>query len=427
MCGFTISKEKLENRIKHRGVVETNVSLDQWQVNFNSLPLCTYNTNLQQPLDVGSYTLCFNGEIFNYKDLDNKAKSDLEYLRNYIKKYNSPEKLYRESKKWDGFWSIALIKNTRVFFFTDLLGKKQLYYSSEGISSEIKTFNNVGYLHEYNEKKFGTFNTNFNKVLRALPGVLYVYDIRNNLASRLYYEKFNLKSENISLYDLIDKSVKDRLENKYDGISLLLSGGLDSNIVLHHALKYTNNIDIISIENNEKENVEKIQNDLNIEINYINDNYTENDLDKAVYYYEHSLDYGSLIPNYILFRNCKNSLVLTGDGSDELFGGYRRNEKQDTWKYDVFKELPYYHNIRLDRMSMAFTKEARSPLMSYPLLRYASNLNWKERKNKQILRNCYKNILPDYIIDGEKKPLRLGNNKQKNMDLVKGIHTKLFK
>ena len=30
MCGFTISKEKLENRIKHRGVFETNISLNEW-------------------------------------------------------------------------------------------------------------------------------------------------------------------------------------------------------------------------------------------------------------------------------------------------------------------------------------------------------------------------------------------------------------
>ena len=427
MCGFTISKEKLENRIKHRGVFKTNISLNEWQVNFNSLPLCTYNTNLQQPLTIGSYTLCFNGEIFNYKELDKRAKSDLEYLRNFIKKYNSPEKLYKESNKWDGFWSIALVRNTKVYFFSDLLGKKQLYFNNEGISSEIKTFNNTGYLKGYDENKFGTLNTNFDKILRALPGVLYIYDIRNDLASRLYYNKYDLKSPDENLYDIIDQSVKDRLENKYDGLSLLLSGGLDSNIILHHALKYTDNINIISIENDEKENILKIQNDLNLEINYINDSFTENDINRAVYFYEHDLDYGSLIPNYLLFKNCENSLVLTGDGSDELFGGYERNKKNDTWKYDVFKELPYYHNIRLDRMSMAFTKEARNPLMSYPLLKYSSNLSWKQRKNKQILRDCYKDILPDYITEGKKKPLRLENDKQKNMDLVKEVHRKLFK
>jgi asparagine synthetase B (glutamine-hydrolysing) len=226
------------------------------------------------------------------------------------------------------------------------------------------------------------------------------------------------------LYSLIDTSVKSRLENKYDKVSLLLSGGLDSSIILHHTLKYCDKVDIVSIENGEKENIQKLQDHYNLEINYIPDNYTDLDLKQAVISYEHSLDYGSLIPNYLLFKNCKNSLVLTGDGADELFSGYSRCLTKDTWNYDVFYELPYYHNIRLDRTSMMFTKEARSPLMSFPLLRYANTLKWKDRRNKKILRELYEGLLPVDIVKGNKKPLRLNNDKQKNKTMVELMHKK---
>ena len=283
-----------------------------------------------------------------------------------------------------------------------------------------------GYYQSYTEKNFGTFNTNFVNIKRVLPGKLYKYFIRNNLAEQILGLNYIFKETESDLYNIIDQSVKDRLENRYDDVSLLLSGGLDSNIVLHHLLKYKKNIDIVSIENKEKDTVNKIQNDYSLSINYIKDYYTKNDLNKAIYYYEHSLDYGSLMPNYLLFENCKNSLVLTGDGADELFSGYNRALKKDTWRYDVFMELPYYHNIRIDRMSMMFTKEARSPLMSLPLFRYSFFINWEKRKGKKILRERYKNILPDYIISGKKNPLRYKGDKQYNIELINKTHKEIW-
>ncbi len=229
-----------------------------------------------------------------------------------------------------------------------------------------------------------------------------------------------------NIIELINESVRTRLDNKYDGVSLLLSGGLDSNIILHHALKYTKDIDIVTIENGETENVRRIceMNGLNFRL--IDDKFNMQDFERAVYHYEYSLDYGSLMPNYMLFKEAKNSLVLTGDGADELFSGYTRSMYSDTWQYDVFKELPFYHNIRLDRMSMAFTKEARSPLMSLPLLRFAKRQPRSLLLNKKILRDAYKDLLPDFIINGSKKPLRYKNDKKLNLENIKLKHEQIW-
>ena len=428
MCGFTITKNPIENKIKHRGLSNLTLDFNHWTTSFDSLPLSSNKTGLIQPIDCNGKLLVFNGEIFNHQELMPSSQSDLHYLKTqFIKLKTDPISLYKESVKWDGFWSISIIcKNGDVFSFTDPLGKKQLYYNNIGISSEIKGILQTYEYNTYSEKHFGTLNTNFTTVNRYLPGKFYLYE-KNNTRPFLLMSLNYLKMESkLDLYSLIDLSVKRRLQNKIDGVSLLLSSGLDSNIVLHHILKHTSEIDLISIENEEAQGVEKICKEYGLSCNFISDKFTPTELNDAIYFYEHSLDYGSLMPQYLLFKNAKNSIVLTGDGADELFGGYNRAKEKDTWEYDVFHELPFYHNIRLDRMSMAFTKEARSPLMSMDLLRYSNSLQRADRINKKILRDAYKNILPEYILNGEKKPLRYLNDKTFNLNLINTKHKEIW-
>jgi asparagine synthase (glutamine-hydrolysing) len=428
MCGFTITKEKIPNLILHRGINTNDVSFNGWEINFNSLPLSSFKLGLSQPIDVCNYLIVFNGEIFNHKELNRASKSDLHFLQLLMEKCKGDINLfYKDSLKWEGFWSICIVKkNGDVFAFTDPLGKKQLYFNNLGIASEIKPLLSNNMYLSYNEKSFGRNGTNFNGIYRFMPGDLYRYKLENSLPSTFNKLSYWYKSPISDAYRIIDENVRLRLSNNYDGISILLSGGLDSNIVLHHVLKYTSNIDVVSIENDESENVRRICNEHNLECNFISDEYTQEDVINAVSAYEHSLDYGSLLPNYLLFKNCKNSLVLTGDGADELFGGYQRSLHSDTFNYDVFNELPFYHNIRIDRMSMISTKEARSPLMSFGLLRYAKNLKREDRTNKKILRETYNGILPDYIVNGKKKPLRLKNDKEFNMELINNTHQLIF-
>ena len=429
MCGFTITKNKIENLLTHRGINEQSLTFANWEIVFNSLPLSSYETGISQPVKCGNLIIVFNGEIFNYNELIKGCKSDVHYLYKLMQKVkNDVIQFYKESLKWDGFWSISIVTSKgNVYSFTDPLGKKQLYYSSLGISSEIKSLANDYLYTDYSEKHFGTLNTNFMAIDRYLPGKLYLYDVNYNRPYQIMSLNYLYGTNGNNLIELIDQSVKSRLDNKYDGISILLSGGLDSNIVLHHVLKYTKDIDVVTIENGETEAVLRICEKHGLVPNVIEASYTEDDFTKAMYHYEYSLDYGSLMPNYLLFKAAKNSLVLTGDGADELFMGYRRSYNIDHWSYDVLMELPYYHNIRLDRMSMAFTKEARSPLMSIPLLQYVKNKPKSSMKNKALLREAYKDLLPDFIINGIKKPLRYMDDKNLNLKLAKQKHQEVWK
>jgi asparagine synthetase B (glutamine-hydrolysing) len=122
---------------------------------------------------------------------------------------------------------------------------------------------------------------------------------------------------------------------------------------------------------------------------------------------------GSVIPQYHLFDAIKKGtntrIVISGDGADELFGGYRRINEYDSQQSDIFHELTSYHLPRLDKMSMAHTLELRSPFLNHDIVRFAINLPFEERKNKKILKDTFSGLIPDSII--ERKKLALKNTK----------------
>lgn len=426
MCGIQITKKETPNKIKHRGIENYYKLIKNWHCHFSSLPLSSFGKELTQPVPIKNGFLMFNGEIFNYKDFGN-YNSDLHYLKDALKDGLKSKKFIKEYKNWDGFWSICLIYNDEIFFFTDPIGKKQLYYSELGICSEIKPLINSKLL--FTNVPFNTLNTPFNGVKRAMPGFFYCYNYNNKTAFKYDYKIDNFlsnKSINNDLYKLIEKSVLLRSKVNYGKIGLLFSGGLDSSIIAHHLVNNNIEFTAISINNNEKHNSEKISKQLGFDVLYIDDFINDNELKECVLKYENYLDYGSLIPQYLLFKKCYDlgiNTVLTGDGSDELFSGYSRALKKDTFNYDVFSELPYYHLIRLDRMSMSFTIEARNPFLSSEIINFARELDYNKKIGKKNLREIY-SIYFDTTI--EKKPLRYKDNKEKNIKLIKDVFLKVF-
>jgi len=417
MCGILIyNKDSLPGiKLNHRGIISSSTRKEDWVLEHRLLPIQTNNEKGLQPIQLkGDRYLLFNGEIFNFYKFGDYT-NDTSYLKDFFDDLEWRKNI-NEINRWCGFWSIVIYEEKGFTAFTDPLGKKQLYYNEYMISSEIKPLLRNNPLLGTPKLLQPTGNTPFLGVRRIKPNRIYrlqphlktrVFDVY--ITGMKYYNIYKNESKE-SLYQRMQNSTQDRLINKMDGITMFVSGGLDSTIILHHLLESpipNNKIELLTIENGEEEYIEIIEKYYNVSVRRIP--IEENLYREAILSYEHYLDYGSLLPQYCLFKNSSNTVVLTGDGADELFSGYNRAQLWDTQKYDVRTELPYYHHIRLDRCSMVHTKEARNPFLSKDVISYAMNCAYKKRKGKKVLKDNYMGYIPKQIIERKKLPLRDGN------------------
>lgn len=431
MCGIIVSRDIYKiNKISHRGIQQNQILHNGMCYGHVRLPIQTLATDEPQPHFVGEDTFfMFNGEIFNYDKV--RYGSDTEYLREFFEVYNSFDKLtskesLEEINQWDGFWAIVLVDGDRTVVFTDPLGKKQLYYNEQGeICSEISPIANkeLDYKFLSTVSKFGynmDSSTPYRNVKRFLPNTIYEVSNGSMRVKESYFDLMKPSSSS-DLYELLSKSVNDRLVSKKYEIGVFLSGGLDSTIITGLLEKSKASVNYYSIENGEKEYVDIVKDFYSIDVEYLS--YDEMDRKDIYAKNETPIDLGSVIPQFNLFQNAKERIILSGDGADELFGGYRRIEEYDSQKSDIFDELSFYHLPRLDRASMSYTIELRTPFLSHEVIRYAMNLPYEKRINKQILKDTFGSIIPKEVRDRMKVPLKTPNirdNKVKaRLELVK--------
>jgi asparagine synthase (glutamine-hydrolysing) len=207
------------------------------------------------------------------------------------------------------------------------------------------------------------------------------------------------------------ESVQNRLVSKNYPISLLVSGGLDSSIIAAIRAELKADVRWFSIENGEKEYIDILSKHLDKGVTYL-DYSMDDSLLKEIYqiWNEGPIDLGSVIPQFHLFEAVKKfggyRIVLSGDGADELFGGYSRINEYDSQKSDTFDELSFYHLPRLDKMSMAHTLELRSPFLNLDIVRFALHLPLDWRKGKQILKDTFSPLLPPEVVNRKKEALK---------------------
>ena len=118
------------------------------------------------------------------------------------------------------------------------------------------------------------------------------------------------------------------------GYGMLLSGGLDSSLISYYAKKENPDLRAYTFTNaNENKYDEKKYSELISQAFKINTNFLDlkninisEILDKLPEIFDEPLFDSSLIPSYSIFKEAKkySTVLLTGDGGDELFGGYKR-------------------------------------------------------------------------------------------------------
>jgi asparagine synthase (glutamine-hydrolysing) len=443
MCGILLTLDGSESSlgsIKHRGIERTVVEKDGVFLCHHRLPIQTEDGDeWNQPREIspGIY-LMFNGEIFNYDRM--AYSSDTDYLCTLFKMYRGGSfELFTalflpHIQTWDGFWAIVIYDSNTgdIISFTDPLGKKPLYYSDKGeVCSEIKGLaydqSPIDQIFISEIKKWG-YNTDnrtpYIDVKRFLPNTIYYYNLKNPNFKTTYPSYCKLLDSPIPeligksyedhmewLWKKMIESVQNRLISKNYPISLLISGGLDSSIIAAILQGTDTDVTWYSIENGESEFVNILSEKFDKKVNFLKYD-MEDSLNQVIYKYwnETPIDLGSVIPQYHLFKAIKDNsdhrIVISGDGADELFGGYRRIHEYDSQASDIFEELSYYHLPRLDKMSMAHTLELRSPFLNLEIVRFALNIPLEWRKDKKILKDTFGPLLPEEIVNRDKAPLK---------------------
>jgi len=447
MCGILVAKRASEKRIlsiAHRGIEHNVVYSDDLCLVHHRLPIQTVDgDSWSQPIQIGEDRwLLFNGEIFNYGDYE----SDTAYLQSLFSSFQFGgigmlQALYDPHIiAWDGFWAIVMVdtKKRELYAFTDPLGKKCLYRNDKGeICSEIKGLYEPGDRLQTDTSffsgvtKFGylpTDQTPIMNIKKLEPNRFYHWNLDYPSVVNVSdpYYNFHFFDAGLSNYDercewlfeKMEKSVENRLLSKNYPTSLLLSGGLDSSIIAGLLLKLGADVKFYSISNGEDEeyvkaceyywDVESKRLDYNIDLESEQGKRNLTEIYRK--WNESPVDMGSVVPQYHLFDAIKKGsntrIVISGDGADELFGGYRRINEYDSQKSDIFHELTYYHLPRLDKLSMAHTLELRSPFLNHDIVRFAISLPFEERKNKKILKDTFRGLVPDSVIERSKLALK---------------------
>lgn len=364
MCGVVgfISENRNTNLIdnfvkdiEHRGPDSKNyliVEVDKKYLHIGSARLAIRGDSKENmPMESDSKNiLAYNGEVFDMDILKKTLNNNINYpsdtrLLLDLFSYN-----IKNVKKVNGMFAFAFYDNSKkkLYLGRDLLGIKPLYYvikkngdiffSSE-ISSLIKNSSGEYSLNQDSLIDIFLFNglsSNrdfINGVKTVQPGEIISFDLNNlDNIETFKIDSFNETNNEIdSFEDLMEIVVQDHL-NADTSVDLFLSGGIDSSIlayfiktklekdVRHFSMTFSNK------SFDESTTIKKISSTLGLQSKIFN--FDDNLIDQYVSESINNmgslvLDY-SFVPTYLLSKHTSQytKAVLSGDGADEVFGGY---------------------------------------------------------------------------------------------------------
>lgn len=393
--------------------------------------------------------LVHNGEIYNYKSLRKNLRnqnqlvssSDSEVIIRLIEE-NRQNGLFEATQeaiqKLDGMYVFAVADGNQVIVARDPVGIKQIYYAENGTEKAFAS-----------EKK-ALWALGFDHIHRLNPGHLLslkIDGIRQYPARQVSRADVTVKDQveaKVKYRESLLKSVKKRMDG-LEHVGLVLSGGVDSALIakLVHEFGIKLNCYSIGYENsNDVKMSRRFAQELgaNFKAIELSDDDIKNALPKII----RSIEGRGLVQVeaaiFLHFaaqmaRQDGLKVMLTGQGADELFGGY-------PWYVDVVREkglheLPDYmwNDIdhlhldtleREDKMTMAHSIELRVPYLDLDVIETAMSfdieLNVKSEQDmmrKHIHRMVAQDLgLPDYIAWRPKEVAQQGSGVHEALEKI---------
>lgn len=359
---------RMSNTLIHRGPDDAGVWMDDSGViglGHRRLSIIDLSQAGRQPMSDSNRDVCvvFNGEIYNFQEL----RQELEKKGYKFRTRTDTEVIIYSYKEWgikcldkfNGMFALAICdkEKNQMVLVRDRLGKKPLYYySAPGIfmfASELKALMaHPIFSKEISEEGLVLYFTFgyipapfsiFSNTYKLPPGCYLLYDLDTGATKIEKYWDPRDAFLNSSKINLSEEEAQEEVENllqsaaKYRLIAdvpvgVLLSGGIDSSLVAAIASKLAPGIQTFSVGFREKKYDEapfakNIAQSLGTNHHefYVFAKDTLGILEKLPEIYDEPFADSSALPTYLISKLARQhvKVVLTGDGGDELFWGYR--------------------------------------------------------------------------------------------------------
>jgi asparagine synthase (glutamine-hydrolysing) len=418
MCGIAgihgqseDSVHSLLDKLLHRGPDGRDVvTLDGGTFGHVRLAIVDVDAG-RQPMSSpdGSVWLVCNGEIYNHKalraecaDYAFQTSSDNEVVLALYEKYGT-----QAAAKLDGMFAFALDDGESLYMARDAMGIKPLYYGwkngSMYFASEIKTLADI--VDEVKVFPPGHY-------YHSDEGFVPFYRVADAIEAGVHRPDPTLAD----IRDTLQRAVRKRLMSDVP-LGTFLSGGVDSSIISTLIAQDKPGVHSFFVgvdDGGEDQYYSRLMADF-LATQHHEYIYNKQDVVTAlpeVIYYLESFDPAllrSAIPNFFLSKLASEyvTVVLTGEGADELFSGYHYLKKLhgDELQRELIRitaNLAEYNLQRLDRMAMAHGLEGRVPFLDLEFVRVAASVPLSQKTldgvEKWALRKAFDGMLPDEVL-----------------------------
>lgn len=363
--------EKMAESIRHRGPDDEGYYLDD-NVSLGHRRLSVIDTSEKgrQPMCFEHLAVVYNGEIYNFKQLREQLKSkgykffsgtDTEVLL-YSYHLWGPKCV----EKFNGMWAFCIYdkKNNSLFLSRDRFGIKPLYYYFDGgrfiFASELKAIRQhnldmqidlAGVNFFFYQKYIGKDLTIFKNCYKLKPSENLIFDLNTKKLSKTkYYDLENeiaaasqipLKARLESIEETLVDAVEKRLVADVP-VGSFLSGGVDSSLISAVIARRKDDFDTFSIGFKDA-SYDEVPFSREVSSYISTAHHVEYmDIDEGLMEYlisnmDEPFGDSSLLPTYLLSKITRRKVTvsLSGDGGDEVFGGY------DSYlAYELAKYIP---------------------------------------------------------------------------------------
>lgn len=422
MCGLVLlageQSEQLisacTTRLQHRGPDEHSIYTgENFSIGFRRLAINGDMNEGRQPYETQGWLAAVNGEIYNYQELAEQYQLTASSCDTSV-----VLPLYLKLKEkaidiLDGFFAAVLLNPTRTeaICLRDSMGKKPLFVGATRgivfITSELKALKSADWL-------------------KALPKGVSRVDLQSGEVTLLKGPV--VKRSDAYLKEALTESVRKRLPRGSQPVAVFLSGGLDSSLIASIASKFRNDIVYFTLGNrasNDSIAAQTVAKYLDLKNFIVVRLPSADEMPSLISQVVHATEsYNpSIISNglatYLLARAARDfgiKIVLTGEGADELFGGYHHFLENEPWqetRVQLINDMTFTELRRLDMACMANGIEPRCPFLDQNVKSLSDQMSFSQlyrgELNKVALRQSFEGYLPEEILYRKKISCDVGS------------------